>query len=104
MPVCSSCGASGNLDDVFCGKCGTKQIGPTVGKSKSPGCLIGWIGLLIGVSPAIFGPIQVAEQCGANANEGNCGPYMWPLMLIFTLPIGLVLGIIAIVRSKNAKQ
>lgn len=66
-----------------------------------PGCLMGFIALLVGISPALFGPVQVAQECGSNASESTCAPYMWPFLLAITLPIGLFMGIAAI--SKNTK-
>lgn len=72
--------------------------------TKNPGCLTGFIGLLIGFSPAIWGPIQVANECGSNASESTCGPYMWPVAFIFTLPIGFFIGLGAILVNHKHKK
>ncbi len=103
--VCHNCSAEVTTEDLYCGKCGV-SLRPQLNSNGTgkAGCLIGWLGLIIGFSPAIFGPMQVAAQCGANANEGNCGPYMWPLLLVMTLPIGLVMGIIGIVANGKANK
>jgi hypothetical protein len=70
----------------------------------NPGCLTQWVGLLIMFAPAIFGQISVSAECGAWANESNCGAYMWPMLLVFSIPMGLI--VIAAGRStaRNSKK
>ena len=59
-------------------------------QSKKPGCLTQWVGFLILVSPAILGPMSASAECGSYANESNCGAYMWPMLFMFTVPMGLI--------------
>ena len=69
-----------------------------------PGCGLGIAALVIGLFPAFYGPIQVANECGSNASESTCGAYMWPFMFVITLPIGLLLGIGAITANARYKK
>lgn len=62
---------------------------------KKVGCWIGWAGLLVGLFPipiAMTAPIV----CGPDANEGNCGVAAAPWLLFFTVPFGIVIGIVGI--------
>jgi len=63
---------------------------------KRAGCLVGWLGLLFGISPILIGLTSVV-WCGPGANEGNCAAAAAPWAMFFTIPVGFITGIVGIV-------
>ncbi len=73
------------------------------GKPGSEGKVVMLFSVLITWSPAIIGPILVATTCGENA-QFNCAPYYWWAYLLFTIPVGLIIGIIGLVMYLRDKK
>ena len=70
---------------------------------KRAGCLVGWLGLLFGISPILIGLTSVIT-CGPGANEGNCAAAAAPWFMFFTVPVGFITGIVGIVVYFAAKK
>lgn len=79
---------------------------PEQKKSRNIGCMLGWIGLLVGFSPIILAFLLVYTTCGGNSSESSCGAVGAVFLLPFTLIAGLVLGIVGIIKysADRAKQ
>lgn len=73
------------------------------GRPGSEGKVVLAFGIVIAIAPALFGPIMVAVQCGENA-QFNCSAYYWPFLFIFTIPIGLIFGIIGLTMYFRDKK
>ncbi len=77
---------------------------PSVPKdpTENAGCWVGWIGLFIGIAPIVFGLIG-SIACGPSANESNCAAAAAPWLLFFSIPAGIVTGVVGIVIYIVAK-
>lgn len=71
---------------------------PQPNKPRNVGCMLGWIGLLIGFSPLILAYLLVYTVCGGNGSETSCGAVGAVFLLPFTLIAGFVLGIVGIFK------
>jgi hypothetical protein len=71
---------------------------PEQKKSRNIGCMLGWIGLLVGFSPIILAFLLVYTTCGGNSSESSCGAVGAVFLLPFTLIAGFVLGVIGIFK------
>jgi uncharacterized membrane protein YphA (DoxX/SURF4 family) len=77
---------------------------PQPKKSRNVGCLVGWLGLLIGFAPLILAFPFAYTNCGGNISGNNCGATIGmgaAFLLPFTLIAGLIMGIIGIVLYLN---
>lgn len=100
-PTCPHCGLGGNATKSPATKSVPPTVGKSIGTSRRTGAeTTGWIGAGL-ATLGVLGTLQFWGELS------GCGGWRSPVFLdvmILLVPVGLVLGIIALVMAKGARR